>query len=214
MIDARTKLARSNAITAQLIRYDDPRCASTLHEFSQEPLSGFSVSARLHKDFERISVAIDRTSEPVLLPVDRDHNFVQAPLVGGLRSITSNLGRNWCSKFSYPISDRLMADRNAAFCQQIMVTDEGLRNRDTRYVLMRPWLSWWHERPPQLLKSAWLELTCDEPMKSGADIHNLLEGWMYCKGCDPSASIEDRMHIAFYRTSAGSKNPNFRRAGP
>lgn len=44
----------------------------------------------------------------------------RVPLVGGLRSITSDLGRNWCSKFRYPISDRLMADRNAACCQQIL----------------------------------------------------------------------------------------------
>jgi hypothetical protein len=81
-----------------------------------------------------------------------------------------------------------------------MVTDEDLRNRDSRYDLMRPWLNSWHELPPQLppelLKSAWQELTCDEPMNSGADVHYLLEGWMYCKGCDPSACIEDRMHIA------------------
>lgn len=65
-------------------------------------------------------VAIDCTPEPVLLPADRDHNFVQVPLVGGLRTITPDLCSNLCSKFRHPISDRLMADRNAAFCQQIL----------------------------------------------------------------------------------------------
>jgi hypothetical protein len=120
VIDARAKRALSYAITAQLIRYDDPRCAPTLHEFPQKPLGGFCVSAQWHKDFERVSVAIDCTLEPVLLPANWDHNFIQVPLVGGLGAITPDLGRNLCSKFRYPNSDCLMADRNAAFRQQIL----------------------------------------------------------------------------------------------
>jgi len=91
VIDARAKRALSYAITAQLIRYDDPRCAPTLYDFPQKPLGGFCVSARLHKDFERVSVAIDCTPEPVLLAVNLDHNFIQVPLVGGLGAITPDL---------------------------------------------------------------------------------------------------------------------------
>ncbi|PIL22026.1 hypothetical protein P775_01630 [Puniceibacterium antarcticum] len=80
----------------------------------------FSVSARLHQDFERVSPAIDRTPEPVLLLVDRDHNFVLVPVVGGLGAITQELGRNLRSKFCHPISGRLMADGSAASCQKIL----------------------------------------------------------------------------------------------
>lgn len=64
--------------------------------------------------------AASRVNPNRLLPADRDHNFVQVPFVGGLRSITPDLGRNWCSNFRYQISDRLMADRNVAFCRQLL----------------------------------------------------------------------------------------------
>jgi hypothetical protein len=39
------KLARGNAITAQFVTHDDPKCAQTLHEFPQEPFGGVSISA-------------------------------------------------------------------------------------------------------------------------------------------------------------------------
>lgn len=118
MINPRAKSTHSHAITAQLVRDDHSRCAPPLHEFAQEPLGGTGVSASLHKDFKCIPVAIDRTPEPVLLPADRDHNLVQMPLVGGLRSITPDLRRNLRSKFRHPDSDRLVTDRDAALCQK------------------------------------------------------------------------------------------------
>jgi hypothetical protein len=91
--------------------------APTHHEFPQEPLGRLGVSERLHDDFERVSIAIDRAPDPVLLPADRDHNFVQVPLVGGPMAITSDLCIKLRSKFRQPISDRFMVNRDAAFCQ-------------------------------------------------------------------------------------------------
>jgi len=51
VIDARAKLAFSNAIAAQFIRDDDARRAPTLHELPQEPLCSLSV----RRDCTRIS---------------------------------------------------------------------------------------------------------------------------------------------------------------
>ena len=86
VIEAWAKLGGCNALTAKLISQDDPMDAPPLLECSQEALSGLLILVRLLQDFECVSVGIDCTTEQVLFPASWNHNFVEVPLVSGLRT--------------------------------------------------------------------------------------------------------------------------------
>ena len=94
MVNARAKFADRHIIAAKLIGDDNARFAPALHQLVQETFGSRGFSAILYENFKRVAVGVDRPPQPVLLSPDRDHHFVQMPLIGGGGPVSSDLRGN------------------------------------------------------------------------------------------------------------------------
>ena len=78
-------------VAAQFVCNDNPWLAELRDQPCHEALGSFGIPTRRHENIKRIAVGIDRPPEPVLHPVDRDHNLIQMPFV----ICHLSFGRGW-----------------------------------------------------------------------------------------------------------------------
>jgi hypothetical protein len=82
-------------------------------KFAQQAFGSLLVASALDKDVENITLLIDRTPEPMLLPGDADDDLVQASFVATTwHSPTDAVGR-FTAEFRAPLTDRLVCHRDA-----------------------------------------------------------------------------------------------------
>lgn len=78
-----------------------------------ETLGSFRIAMRLHKNIKRVAVGIDRPTEPVFHPVDRDHNLVQMPFATWAGTVPTDAGGKMRPKAVDPEADRFAAHDHA-----------------------------------------------------------------------------------------------------
>lgn len=107
-------------IAVQFVCNDDPWLAELRDQPRHEALGSFGISTRLHENIKRIAVGIDRPLEPVLHPIDRDHNLVQMPFVIWSGTIPPDAGSKMRVKPVDPETDRFTAHYHATLGKQIL----------------------------------------------------------------------------------------------
>lgn len=107
-------------IATQFVCHDDPWLAELRDQPCYETLGSFGIPARLHKNIKRVTVGIDSPPEPVLYPVDRDHNFVQMPFVIWAGTVPTDASGKVSPKAVDPEADRLAAHDHASLSKQIL----------------------------------------------------------------------------------------------
>lgn len=107
-------------IAVQFVCNDDPWLAELRDQPRHEALGSFGISTRLHENIKRIAVGIDRPLEPVLHPIDRDHNLVQMPFVIWSGTIPPDAGSKMRAKPVDPETDRFTAHYHATLGKQIL----------------------------------------------------------------------------------------------
>ena len=88
----------------------------------------FSVSARLPKNIQHVSVRIYGPPEPNLHATDRDDDLIQVPFASNRRPVASDAIGEMPAKPVHPFAHCLAADDNTAFGQQIL--DIGRAERE------------------------------------------------------------------------------------
>ena len=107
-------------IAAQLVGDDDSWLAKLSDQPVQKTLGSFGIPACLDQDVESVTVGIDCAPEPVLCAADRDHNFIQVPLIVRPRPVASDAGGKMSTETIDPEANGLAADDDAAFRQQVL----------------------------------------------------------------------------------------------
>ncbi len=107
-------------VAAQFVCNDNPWLAELREQPCHKGLGGFGISTRLHENIKRIAVGIDRPPEPVLHPVDRDHNLIQMPFVIWAGTVPMDAGGEMRAKPIDPETDRFTAHDDATFGKQIL----------------------------------------------------------------------------------------------
>ena len=74
-------------IGTQLVGHHHARGGTlALEELAHQTQGGRLVSSALQQGIEDAAVGIDSALQPVFLPVDRHHHFIEVPLVGKMAS--------------------------------------------------------------------------------------------------------------------------------
>ncbi len=103
-------------ITAQLIRYDDPRCRVAAQDRLEESFGRSGIAVFLQKDIEFLPLLVNGTPEPVRLTTQAHEHLVKIPCRRDARNEfhpTCKLG----AKFTAPRPYRFVADDHAALEQ-------------------------------------------------------------------------------------------------
>src|ERR1700757_3660998 len=108
-------LALRRAVALQLIRDDDPRYVlQALEQLAEKLLRRVLIAPALHQNVEHVIVLIHCTPQVMALPVNRQKDLVQVPLVPWLGASTLQLIRIVLSKFQTPLTDGFMGDVDTA----------------------------------------------------------------------------------------------------
>lgn len=107
-------------VAPQFVCYDDPWFAELCDQPCHETPGSFGIPTRLYENIKRVAVGIDCPPEPVLHPVDRDHNLVQMPLVIWAGAVPADAGGKMSPKAIDPEPDRFAAHDHATLGKQIL----------------------------------------------------------------------------------------------
>ena len=119
VFDVREDLPLRRAVAFQPIGDDDPRhVPAAFKELAEELLGRVLVPPTLHQDIEHRPVLIHGPPEIMALPIDREEDFIQVPLIGWLRASASELIGIGLAAFPTPLADRLIGDDDPAREQQ------------------------------------------------------------------------------------------------
>jgi hypothetical protein len=121
VFDAREDLSLRRAVAFQPIGDDDPwYVPAAFEELAEELLGGMLVPPTLHQDIEHSPVLIHSPPEIMALPIDREEDFIQLPLVAWLRASAAELIGIGLAEFPTPLADRLIGDDDPAREQQFL----------------------------------------------------------------------------------------------
>ena len=120
MIGTRHQLGNLLDGTAQPVGNDDARRAKARDQPDQKAPCRLGVSAWLNKDVQHVAIGINRTPEPVLFSVDRNHGLIKVPFVVRPWPVAPNAGGKMHAKTIDPEPDRFAADQDTARGQNIL----------------------------------------------------------------------------------------------
>lgn len=101
-------------VAAQLVGDNNHWLAELSNQLDQKALGGLRVAACLNQNVERVTIGVDRASQPVLHSIDPDHNLIHVPLVVRSRWIAADTGGKMRTKPVDPQADCFAADDHAA----------------------------------------------------------------------------------------------------
>lgn len=96
-------------------------------QFHHESLCGLCVPSALDEEIQHLSLVVDRPPEPVFTAADRDHNFIEMPMIARSRPRTADIRRDRRPKLQEPPPDRLVGRVNASLGQQFLDIPKGQR---------------------------------------------------------------------------------------
>ena len=118
--DGRHDLAVSGTVASQLVGDQPPgRATLSLQQPAEESFSGFSITARLDKDIEHITILIHRAPKVVAFALYLCEDFVQVPRVTETTLPTLQSTSIFRPELDTPKSDRFVRDPDAALSEQI-----------------------------------------------------------------------------------------------
>src|SRR3954468_24179009 len=121
VLDAGHDLPLGGTIAAQLVGDQHTRRSPLLlHELAEQAFGGFLVAPALNEDIENEAFLIDGAPEPVLVAGDGDDDLIKVPFVAATGSPPTDAIGKFPAEFQAPLSDRLVADRNAARRQHLL----------------------------------------------------------------------------------------------
>ena len=91
-----------------------------LPELSHELLRGFRVALQLGQETQNFALIVDRTSEPLEVPLDNDHHFIKVPMITGLRSDTAQVSGDGVSKLQKPAGNGLVRNFQASLGKHVL----------------------------------------------------------------------------------------------
>lgn len=103
MLNVQTHVPARRAIGYEFVGDHDPRRSRRLlQKFAQEALRGRSIPPALDQDVENEAVLIDGAPKPMFPSPDRDHGFVEMPLVATNGCTAPNAIGEFPAKFLGP----------------------------------------------------------------------------------------------------------------
>ena len=119
-----SNLFHSRAIRLAPVSYDDPGIAIPFHGFSHEFQCGSLVPNFRNEGLQNFALMVNGTPQIVSLPTDLYKDFVQVPLPlrrlsHSFRTTLPYLLGKVSAKAVHPVTNRFMADIDAAFMEQI-----------------------------------------------------------------------------------------------
>src|SRR6266700_454974 len=91
----------------------------------QETLGGYLIAPFLDQDVQDDAVLVNGSPQPAAFAADLQGHFVQMPLVTGSRSSSTQPCSESRTELGAPLTDRLMADNDAALGEQILNVAEA-----------------------------------------------------------------------------------------
>ena len=88
-------------------------------EFAQQPFRRAPIPAALNQSVENEAIRVDGAPKPMLLAVDRNHDFIEMPLVAELRRSPTDFVGIDPSEFLRPAPHGLVANGDPARRQQV-----------------------------------------------------------------------------------------------
>src|SRR5262249_43521662 len=121
MFDPGQDLPLRRPVALQLIRDDHAwHVLEPLEQLAEKLLCRVLIAPALHEDVEHVIVLIDRAPQVMALPVDRQKDLVEVPLVPWLGASTLQLIRIVLPKLPTPLANGFMGDVDPAFEQQFL----------------------------------------------------------------------------------------------
>ncbi len=129
MIGIRSKGLNRLGVAAQLNRYHDPGLAELRDQPAEETPGCLCIAVGLNQNVEHISVAVNRSPEPVFHTANDNHHLIKMPLVIWFWSAQANAAREMPAKPVHPVADRFPADTNAPLRQKVFNICRAQSNR-------------------------------------------------------------------------------------
>ena len=101
------------------------RKAVPLKQLHHEFLSGLCIPSALDEEIEYLALVVDRPPESVLIAADRNHHFIEVPMIARSRPRTADISRDRWSELQEPPPDRLVGCVNASLGQQFFDIPKG-----------------------------------------------------------------------------------------
>ena len=74
----------------------------------------------LDKEIQHLTLVVDRPPEPVFAAADRNHHFIEVPMIARSRPRTADIRRDRWPELQEPPPDRLVGCVNASLGQQFL----------------------------------------------------------------------------------------------
>src|SRR6266511_2087887 len=127
MLDVRQRPSNGWRVAGKLVSDHDARLGAALvvKHPTQETLGSYLIASLLDQDVQYDSVLIDSSPEPVAFAADLQRHLVQMPLVAGSHSSSSQPRGEGGAEPGAPLADRLVADDDTSFSEQILNVTEA-----------------------------------------------------------------------------------------
>jgi Transposase IS116/IS110/IS902 family len=158
---AQVEIMRGGTIRPQPIGHDTHGMVSDiLQQLAHQPERRRLVSALLEQHVENLAFIIYRAPEIHPCPANADHHLVEMPARRWVHPRATKRLCNANAKFERPAADRLMADVDTAFSQQILdiakahrkaeIEPHRMSNHNSRKSVtgVRDWFHWVRATPP------------------------------------------------------------------
>ena len=101
------------------------RKAVLLKQFHHEFLCGLCIPSALDEEIQHLTLVVDRPPEPVFTAADRNHHFIEVPMIARSRPRTADIRRDRRPELQEPPPDRLVGCVNTSLGQQFLDIPKG-----------------------------------------------------------------------------------------
>ena len=101
------------------------RKAVLLKQFHHEFLCGLRIPSALDEEIQHLTLVVDRPPEPVFTAADRNHHFIEVPMIARSRPRTADIRRDRRPELQEPPPDRLVGCVNTSLGQQFLDIPKG-----------------------------------------------------------------------------------------
>ncbi len=82
-------------------------------------------AAALDEEIQHLTLVVDRPPEPVFTAADRNHHFIEVPMIARSRPRTADIRRNRRPELQEPPPDRLVGCVNTSLGEQFLEIPKG-----------------------------------------------------------------------------------------
>jgi len=113
-------------IGSQLVGHNPARRkAVLLKQFHHEFLCGLCIASALDEEIQHLTLVVDRPPQPVFTAADRNHHFIEVPMIARSRPRTADIRCDRRPELQEPPPDRLVGCVNTALGQQFLDIPKG-----------------------------------------------------------------------------------------